>query len=397
MYIDIVPNRTSPPAVLLREDHREGGRTVKRTLANLSALPPEAVAALRAVLKGERLVGAADYFVIEQSLPCGHVRAVAGIMERLGLAELIASKPSRERDLVLAMVAQRVVRPDSKLGTAARFADTTLGGDFGVAAATEDDLYAAMDWVLDRQPFIEKKLAQRHLKAGGRVFYDLSSSSYYGSHCALAARCHNRDGLKLPAIAYGLLTDDGGRPVALSVYPGNTGDPTTVPDQVEALRRRFGIGRFVLVGDRGMLTTAQIAKLRPLEGCGWISCLRSGDIRKLLEARGQTDTPLFDQKNLAELSHPDFPGERLIACFNPLLALDRDRTRTELLEATETWLAKVAAQVARRTAKPLSAAQIGQKVGRGLNRYKVAKHFDVEIADAKLTWTRDEESIRREA
>jgi len=396
MYIDIVPNRTSPPAVLLREDHREGGRTVKRTLANLSALPPEAVAALRAVLKGERLVGAADYFVIEQSLPCGHVRAVAGIMERLGLAELIASKPSRERDLVLAMVAQRVVRPDSKLGTAARFADTTLGGDFGVAAATEDDLYAAMDWVLDRQPFIEKKLAQRHLKAGGRVFYDLSSSSYYGSHCALAARCHNRDGLKLPAIAYGLLTDDGGRPVALSVYPGNTGDPTTVPDQVEALRRRFGIGRFVLVGDRGMLTTAQIAKLRPLEGCGWISCLRSGDIRKLLEARGQTDTPLFDQKNLAELSHPDFPGERLIACFNPLLALDRDRTRTELLEATETWLAKVAAQVARRTAKPLSAAQIGQKVGRGLNRYKVAKHFALEIGDNLLRWSRKTESITRE-
>ena len=396
MYIDIVPNRNSPPAVLLREDHREGGKTVKRTLANLSALPPEAIAALRAVLKGERLVGAADYFVVEQSLPCGHVHAVKGTMERLGMTELIASKPCRERDLVLAMVAQRVVRPDSKLGTAARFADTTLAADFNVKEATEDDLYAAMDWVLERQPFIEKKLAQRHLSAGGRVFYDLSSSSYYGSHCPLAARCHNRDGLKLPAIAYGLLTDDGGRPVALSVYPGNTGDPTTVPDQVEALRQRFGIGRFVLVGDRGMLTSAQIEKLRKLEGCSWISCLRSGDIRKLLESRGQTDAPLFDQKNLAELSHPDFPGERLIACFNPLLALDRDRTRTELLEATETWLAKVAGQVARRTVKPLSAAQIGQKVGRGLNRYKVAKHFALEIADNQLRWSRKEASIARE-
>jgi hypothetical protein len=396
MYIDIVPNRNSPPAVLLREDHREGGKTVKRTLANLSALPPEAVAALRAVLKGERLVGAADYFVVEQSLPCGHVHAVKGTMERLGMTELIASKPCRERDLVLAMVAQRVVRPDSKLGTAARFADTTLAADFNVQEATEDDLYAAMDWVLKRQPFIEKKLAERHLHTGGRVFYDLSSSSYYGSHCPLAARCHNRDGLKLPAIAYGLLTDDGGRPVALSVYPGNTGDPTTVPDQVEALRQRFGIGRFVLVGDRGMLTSAQIEKLRKLEGCSWISCLRSGDIRKLLESRGQTDAPLFDQKNLAELSHPDFPGERLIACFNPLLALDRDRTRTELLEATETWLAKVAGQVARRTAKPLSAAQIGQKVGRGLNRYKVAKHFALEIADNQLRWSRKEASIARE-
>ena len=396
MYIDIVPNRSSPPAVLLREDHRAGGRTIKRTLANLSALPPEAVVALRAALKGERLVGAADYFVVEKSLPCGHVRAVQGTMERLAMTELIASKPCRERDLVLAMVAQRVLRPDSKLATAARFADTTLAADFGVQDANEDDLYAAMDWVLTRQPFIEKKLAQRHLSAGGRVFYDLSSSSYYGSHCPLAARCHNRDGLKLPAIAYGLLTDDGGRPVAISVYPGNTGDPTTVPDQVDAMRKRFGIGRFVLVGDRGMLTSAQIEKLRNLEGCGWISCLRSGDIRKLLESRGQTDAPLFDQKNLAEIAHADFPGERLIACFNPLLAMDRDRTRTELLEATEKWLAKVAANVARRTAKPLSAAQIGQKVGRGVNRYKVAKHFALEIADNLLRWSRKEDSIARE-
>jgi hypothetical protein len=396
MYIDIVPNRKSPPAVLLREDHREGGRTIKRTLANLSALPPEAIAALRAVLKGERLVGAADYFVVEQSLPCGHVRAVKGTMERLAMTELIASKPCRERDLVLAMVAQRVVHPDSKLGTAARFTDTTLAQDFGVQEADEDDLYAAMDWVLTRQPFIEKKLAQRHLRAGGRVFYDLSSSSYYGSCCPLAARCHNRDGLKLPAIAYGLLTDDGGRPVAISVYPGNTGDPTTVPDQVEMMRTRFGIGRFVLVGDRWMLTSARIEKLRTVENCGWISCLRSSDIRKLLESRGQTDAPLFDQKNLAELSHPDFPGERLIACFNPLLAMDRERTRSELLEATETWLGKVAGQVARRTEKPLNAAQIGRKVGAGINRYKVAKHFSVEIADSRLSWSRKEDSIARE-
>ena len=396
MYIDIVPNRTSPPAVLLREDRREGGRTIKRTLANLSALPPEAVATLRAALKGERLVGAADYFVVEQSLPCGHVHAIQGTMERLGMTELIASKPCRERDLVLALIAQRVVKPDSKLGTAARFADTTLAKDFAVEDADEDDLYAAMDWVLKRQPFIEMKLAKRHLTAGGRVFYDLSSSSYHGSHCPLAARCHNRDGLKLPAIAYGLLTDDGGRPVAISVYPGNTGDPTTIPDQVESMRKRFGIGRFVLVGDRGMLTSAQIEKLRSLEGCGWISCLRSGDIRKLLESRGQTDAPLFDQKNLAELSHPDFPGERLVACFNPLLAMDRDRTRCELLEATERWLAKVAGTVARRTAKPLSASEIGQKVGRGINRYRVAKHFALEIADNHLRWSRKEDSIARE-
>lgn len=396
MYIDIVPNRNSPPAVLLREDHREGGKTIKRTLANLSALSPEAVVTLRAALKGERLVSATDYFVVEKSLPCGHVHAVKGTMELLGMAGLIASKPCRERDLALAMIAQRVVQPDSKLGTAARFADTTLGADFAVEDANEDDLYAAMDWVLKRQPFIERKLAHRHLKAGGRVFYDLSSSSYHGSHCPLAARCHNRDGLKLPAIAYGLLTDDGGRPVALSVYPGNTGDPTTVPDQVEFLRKRFGIGRFVLVGDRGMLTSARIEELKKVDGCGWISCLRSGDIRKLLESRGETDAPLFDQKNLAELSHPDFPGERLVACFNPLLAMDRDRTRTELLEATEVWLSKLAGEVARRTEKPLSAAQIGQKLGRGINRYKVAKHFEVKIADHHLSWSRKQDAIARE-
>ena len=396
MYIAIVPNRKSPPAVLLREDHRVGQRTVKRTLANLSALPPAALAALRAALKGERLVGAAEYFAVERSLPCGQVRAVKGMMERLGMAGLLASKPCRERDLVLALIAQRVVRPDSKLETAARFADTTLAMDFAVEEADENDLYAAMDWLLARQPFIEKKLAARHLTAGGRVFYDLSSSSYHGAHCPLAVRGHNRDGLKLPSIAYGLLTDDGGRPVALSVYPGNTGDPTTVPDQIEALRQRFGVGRFVLVGDRGMLTSAQIEKLRALGGCGWISCLRSTDIRKLLEARGQTDAPLFDQKNLAELSHPDFPGERLVACFNPLLALDRARTRTALLEATETVLAKVARHVARRTAQPLSAAQIGQQVGRVINRYKVAKHFAVEMADGQLCWSRKADSIARE-
>jgi transposase len=396
MYIDVVPNRKSPPAVLLREDHRDGKRKVKRTLANLSALPPEAIAALRTVLKGERLVGAADYFAVETSLPCGHVRAVKGTMERLGMNNLIASKPCRERDLVLAMIAQRVVRPDSKLGTALRFVDTSLAVDFAVTDANEDDLYAAMDWMLDRQPFIEKKLAQQHLSIGGRVFYDLSSSSYYGSHCPLAVRGHNRDGLKLPCIAYGLLTDDNGRPVAVSVYPGNTGDPTTVPEQIETLRKRFGVGRFVLVGDRGMLTSAQIDKLRELGGCGWISCLRSTDIRKLFESRGQTDAPLFDQKNLAELSHPDFPGERLVACFNPLLAMDRARTRKELLDATEKLLIKVANQVARRTDKPLSAAQIGQKVGQVINRYKVAKHFSVQIADGQMHWSRKDDSITRE-
>lgn len=396
MYIAIVPNRQSPPAVLLREDRREGGKTVKRTLANLSSLPGEAIVALRAVLKGERLVGAREHFAVERTLPCGHVRAVRGTMERLEMTTLLGSKPSRERDLALALVAQRVVKPDSKLGTTRLFNDTTLAADFGVAGADENELYAALDWLLDRQPFIEKKLAERHLPAGGRVFYDVSSSSYYGRHCALARRGKNRDGLKLPSVVYGLLTDDEGRPVAIQAWPGDTGDPTTVPDRIEALRGRFGVGRFVIVGDRGMLTSARIEDLRALDGCGWISCLRSADIRTLMETRGETDVPLFDRTNLAELTHPDFPGEWLVACFNPVLALDRARTRTELLAATEVLLGKLRKEVARRTAKPLKAAEIGVKVGRLINRYKVGKHFALAIGDGQLAWERKEQAIARE-
>lgn len=236
MYIDIVPNRNSPPAVLLRESVRDGKRTIKRTLANLSALPPEAVAALRVVLKGGRLVEAGDGFVVESSLPCGCMRAIGAAMRRLDMGGLIASKPCRERDIVLAMVAQRILRPGSKLETSALFADSTLACEFGVEGVDVEDLYKAMDWLIERQPFIERKLAKRHLAEGSSVFYDVSCSSYYGSHCPLAKRGYNRDGLKLPSIVYGLLTDREGRPIAIRVYPGNTADPVTVPDQVEALR-----------------------------------------------------------------------------------------------------------------------------------------------------------------
>lgn len=396
MYIDVVPNRNSPPAVLLRESRRTGGRTVKSTLANLSALPEEAVAALRVVLKGGRLVEAGEQFSVESSLPCGHVQAVKLAMQRLRMAELIASKPSKERDAVLALVAQRIVRPGSKLESAALFANTTLAKEYGVEGIDENALYAAMDWMVTRQPFIERKLAKRHLQEGATVLYDVSSSSYYGHHCPLALRGHNRDGLKLPSIVYGLLTDYDGRPVAIRVYPGNTADPVTVPDQVDALRETFGIGRFVLVGDRGMLTNTQIDRLRELSGCGWVSCLRSSDIRKLLASRDPSDAPLFTHGNLAEITHPDFPGERLVACFNPLLAQDRTRTRDELLEATERLLEKLRAQVARRTRKPLSAAEIGVKAGRLINKYKVAKHFALEIAEGRLGWSRKVDEIDRE-
>lgn len=397
MYIDVVPNRNSPPAILLRETQRNGKKAVKTTLANLSALPPEAIAALRIILKGGRLVEATnEQFVIERSLPCGHVRAIQSAMDSLGMAELISSKPCRERDAVLAMLAQRLVRPGSKLESTALFADTTLADDFNVSGIKEDELYAAMDWLLERQSFIEKKLAKRHLSEGARVFYDVSSSSYHGAHCSLALRGYNRDGLKLPSIVYGLLTDDDGRPIAVKVYPGNTGDPATVPDQIDAMRRDFGIGRFVIVGDRGMLTQTQIDKIREQDGCGWISCLRSGDIRKLLETRDPSDAPLFTQGNIAEITHPDFPGERLVACYNEFLAIDRTRTRNELLHCTEEQLTKLAREVARRKHKILSAAEIGIKASRILARYKVSKHFALSIADGQIAWVRKEESITRE-
>jgi len=397
MYIDVVPNRNSPPAILLRETQRDGRRSIKTTLANLSALPPEAIAALRIILKGGQVVEAStEQFVVERSLPCGHVRTIKTAMEKLGMAELISSKPCRQRDVVLAMIAQRIVRPGSKLESAASFADTTLADDFNVTNSDENDLYAAMDWVLDRQNFIEKKLAKRHINEGSMVFYDVSSSSYHGTHCPLALRGKNRDGLKLPSIVYGLLTDVDGRPVAVRVYPGNTGDPATVPDQMDVMRNDFGVGRFVIVGDRGMLTQPQITKLKAQDGCGWISCLRSSDIRKLIEARDPSDAPLFTQGNIAEITHPDFPGERLVACYNEFLAMDRDRTRNELLACTEELLKKLAREVGRRKHKIFPAAEIGMKAGRLISKYKVAKHFTLSIGDGRIAWARNDEDIARE-
>jgi transposase len=397
MYIDVVPNRNSPPAILLRETQRDGAKTHKTTLANLSALPPDAIAALRIILKGGQLVEAsAEQFVVERSLPCGHVRAIKTAMEKLGMAELISSKPCRERDAILAMLAQRIARPGSKLESAALFSDTSLADDFNVTNVDENELYAAMDWMLDRQSFIEKKLAKRHLREGSMVFYDVSSSSYHGTHCPLALRGKNRDGLSLPSIVYGLLTDVDGRPVAVRVYPGNTGDPATVPDQIAAMRKEFRVGRFVIVGDRGMLTRPQIMKLKEQAGCGWISCLRSGDIRKLLEARDPSDTPLFTQSNIAEITHPDFPGERLVACYNAFLAMDRERTRNELLACTEELLKKLAREVGRRKHKILSAAEIGMKAGRLLSKYKVGKHFTLSIGEGRIAWARKAEGIARE-
>ena len=396
MYVERIPNRGSPPAVLLRHAWREGGKIRKRTLANLSHWPEDRVESLRRVLRGETLVSPQDVFAVEGSVPHGHVEAVLGAIGKLGLPSLISSKPSRERDLVVAMVAERLIAPSSKLATTRLWNDSTLAAELSVEDADVDELYRALDWLLGRQHRIEAKLAARHLEDGAVVLYDASTSYYEGRNCSLARFGHDRDGKKLPVILYGLLTDQVGRPVAVEVYPGNTGDPATVGDQVEKLRERFSLSRMVIVGDRGMLTQAQIEKLKQHPGLGWISSLRSPAIRSLVD-NGQLQRSLFDETDLAEIRAPQFPGERLIVCFNPFLAAERGRKREELLQATEKALGRLEAEVKRRTKTPLGKAEIGVKAGRVLGRFKMGKHFTLTITDGVFAWARREESIRREA
>lgn len=397
MYIARVPNRSSPPAYLLRESYREGGKVKNRTLANLSHLPLEQIELMRRVLKGETLVSPSEAFSIGRSRPHGHVEIVLGVIRKLGLDRMIGSRRSRERDLVLAMIAQRLLFPCSKLATTRHWHSTTLAEELGVANADENELYAALDWLLERQASIEQKLAKKHLKDGSLVLYDVSSSYYEGRTCPLARFGHDRDGKgDRPIIVYGVLTDVEGRPVAIDVYPGNTGDPTTVPDQVTKLRERFALSRVILVGDRGMLTQTQIDALKKHPELGWISALRSGSIRRLM-ASGDLQRSLFDETNLAEIRSPEFPGERLMACYNPLLADERGRKREELLVATEKELAKLARQVSRRTKRPMSQTEIALKAGRIVNRFKVAKHFELSIAEGVFDYARQPASIEQES
>jgi transposase len=380
----------------LRRTYREDGKVKHETLGNLSDLPLPVIDLIRRSLKGETFVPASEAFRVIHSLPHGHVEAVLGMMRQLGLDSLIASRPSRQRDLVLALIAERLLFPCSKLATTRHWHDTTLAEEFRIQDATEDELYAAMDWLLPRQTAIETKLAKRHLSEGGLVLYDATSSYYEGETCPLARYGHDRDGKTgRPIIVYGVLTDAQGRPVAVQVYPGNTGDPSTVPDQVTKLSAQFGLSRVVLVGDRGMLTQTQINTLKKHPGLSWISALRSSAIRDLL-ADGHLNRSLFDQVNLAEIESPDFPGERLIACYNPLLAEKRRRKREQLLTATEEKLSKLARGVALRAKAPLSDLEIGVKAGRVIGRHKMAKHIQLNIHDCIFTWSRDEVSIERE-
>ncbi|HEV7175695.1 MAG TPA: IS1634 family transposase [Solirubrobacteraceae bacterium] len=383
---------------LLRRSYREGGKVRHENLGNLSHLPLEVIDAIRKMLAGRVLVDLDEQLEIESSLPHGHLAAVLGVLRELDLERLLSRERSRERDLVVAMICQLVIAPGSKLSMTRRFHQTTLANELSLGEVTEADLLDAMDWLGDRQERIERSLARRHLAAGGFVLYDLSSSYVEGRCCELAALGHNRDGKpgKLQ-VNWGLVCSPEGRPVAVQVHPGNTADPTTVPDVIDTVRERFGIERVILVGDRAMITDAHAQTLKE-QGAGFVSALKSAQIRKLMKA-GDLQLSLFDQRNLAEIASTEFPDERLVVCRNPHLAAERARKREDLLAATERELDKVTASVTnpRGRLHAADAGTIGQRVGRVINKYKVAKHFELEITDGAFTHQRKTEQIQTEA
>lgn len=406
MFIETIRNRNSPPCILLRETYRSEGKVKHRTLANFSKLPTNVIAGIRSLLKADPNASPSSgsgAFRIQRSLPHGHVAAVVSAMDSLGIAHLLGSKRSPERQLCLAMIASRILCPGSKLATSrtlrAETATDTLAQECGLPEDIhENDLYAAMDWLLPRQARIEKVLARRHLHEGALVLYDLTSSYFEGTTCPLAKLGHNRDGKKGKLqVEYGLLCNASGVPVAVEVFEGNTADPMTLGAQIQKIRGRFGIQKLVLVGDRGMITQARIdQELRDVEGLDWITALRSSAILKLADQK-LIEPSLFDQTNLAQIHSPDFPGERLMVCRNPLLARSRAHKREELLVATEKELAKIHAATVRPT-KPLRGkAKIGVKLGRVINKYKMAKHFLLTISDTGFSAQRRTESIAREA
>ncbi|MGH7429375.1 MAG: IS1634 family transposase, partial [Candidatus Methylomirabilaceae bacterium] len=403
MFVAVVPNRNSPPAILLRESYRDGGKVRSRTLANLSRWPPGKVEALRQALRGGRAgLPLKDAFTITRSRPHGHVAAVLGTLRRLGLESLLAAKRSRERDLCTAMIVARILEPRSKLATARALAAETLhsslGEALGVESADEDDLYAAMDWLLPRQERLERQLAQRHLAEGCLTLYDVTSTYFEGRHCPLARLGYSRDGKRgTLQIVFGLLTNAAGCPVAVEVFAGDTSDPHTVAAQVQKVRERFHLRRLVLVGDRGVLTSARLREdLKPQAGLEWITALRAPAIRKLVGS-GALQLGLFDERELAEITSPEYPGERLIVCRNPLLAEERARKRQDLLAATERELDKVVAATRRARHRLRGRERIALRVGAVLGRFKMAKHFRLQITDGSLQYQRDHSGIAQEA
>lgn len=403
MYIETVPNRQSPPCILLRESYREGSKVRKRTLANLTSWPQQLVEGLRTLLRGGVAVeDLSQSFETIRSQPHGQVAAVVGTIRRLNLDEMVDSRPSRQRELVLAMVTARILDPRSKLATARGLGEenqfSSLVELLGLGSVGEEDLYQAMDWLLERQARIEDRLAQRHLEEGSLVLYDVTSTYFEGQHCPLARHGYSRDGKnnKLQ-IVFGLLTNRQGCPVAVEVFAGDLGDPSTLKSQIEKLRGRFRLRRVILVGDRGLITEARIREeLAGVEGLEWITALRAPQIRQLAQ-EGLLQPSLFDERDLAEISSPDFPEERLIVCRNPLLGEERARKREELLTATEEELEKIARATERPKRRLKGKEKIALRVGRVIDHYKMAKHFELEIADEHFSYRRREEQIRQEA
>jgi hypothetical protein len=407
-YVDKQGRRRNYSSAYLRRTYREGGKVKNETVANLSALPGHVIDLIDEGLKGTQLVRAGEAVTISRSVPHGHVAAAWAMAAQLGLPALLGPACG-QRNLALALIVSRVVAPASKLSTLGWWADTTLGTDLGVAGATTDDIYAAMDWLASRQEQIEAKLAARHLapepNPSRMALFDLSSSWLEGSHCPLAARGYSRDGKKgRLQIEYGLLTDAAGRPVAVRVFPGDTGDPAAFTQIVQVIRGKFKLARMVMVGDRGMITKARIEALNTAEdgtqlaggdAYRWITALRAPAIKKLMADGGPLQMSLFDQQDLAEITSPDYPGERLVACRNPALAADRARKREDLLQATEKLLAPIAARV--QAGRLAGAAQIGIAAGKVINTYNTGKHFEVTITDTSLAITRRHEQIAEEA
>jgi transposase len=382
-------------AHLLRRSYREGGVVKKETVANLSHLPEEVIELIRGALRGQRYLAAEEAFVVERSLAAGHVEAALLMARRLGLARLLDRAPSRERALCLAMIVQRLLGPGSKLAMSRAFAQSTLAAELAVEDADEDELYAALDWLLARQPRIEQALARRHLKEGTLVLYDVSSSYFEGRVCPLAQLGYSRDGRRgTPQIVYGLLCDRRGCPVAVEVFEGSLHDDKTLPAQVEKLRTRFGLSSVIVVSDRGMVTKANLALLREADGAAWITALKAPQVKKLV-TDGTLQLSLFDQHNLAEIACDDYPGERLVVCRNPLVATERARKRDDLLAATERTLAEIQTRVKQGTLQ--GKAAIGLAVGEVWNRWRVRKHFQVEIEDTAFSFARKQERIAAEA
>lgn len=403
MYIERVPNRNSPPTVLLRESYREAGKVKKRTLANVTSWPERVVEGFRTLLRGGVAVEKLEEtFDVVRTRPHGHVAAVLGTLRQIGLDQIIEKTSCREHALVLALIVSRIIDPRSKLATARGLSEETgwssLAEMLGIEVASEDDLYEAMDWLLERQPQIEAKLAKRHLTNGSLLLYDVTSTYFEGRTCPLAKLGHNRDGKKGKLqIVFGLLCTEHGCPVAVEVFEGDTGDPSTLREQIGKVRERFGLERIIWVGDRGLITEARIREeLRPVEGFAWITALRAPQIQELVHS-GRLQLSLFDQRDLGEILSPDYPDERLVVCRNPFLAKERTRKREDLLKATERELDKIV-EATKRAKRILRGKDlIGLRVGKVLGRFKMAKHFEIEIGDDGFSYHRSEERIAQEA